>query len=82
MTTARITVDGGELDVAAGITLTAALVGAGTWDLRTHPVSGEPRGPFCGMGICFECELSVDGVPATRACLVRVRDGMQVITHG
>lgn len=80
MTSARITVEGRELIVPDGVRLTAALVGSGIWAVRTHPVNGEWRGPFCGMGVCFECEMTVDGEPGVRACLVRVRDGMRVST--
>ena len=48
-------------------------------ELRTrHTVGGEPRGVFCGMGVCFDCLVVVDGVPNTRACTTWVRDGMQV----
>jgi len=47
--------------------------------LRQSPVAGSPRGMFCGMGLCFECMVEVDGI-AARACLVRVRDHMRVAT--
>lgn len=60
--------------------LTAALVGSGRWPLRSHPVTGEPRGPLCGMGACLECEVQVDDERDVRACLTAVRDGMRVVT--
>jgi predicted molibdopterin-dependent oxidoreductase YjgC len=75
-----ITVDGSPLTVVEGISLTAALVGDDRWHLRRNPVSGDPRGPFCGMGVCFECELTVDGRAGVRACLTRVTPGMRVET--
>jgi 2Fe-2S iron-sulfur cluster protein len=75
-----ITVDGSTLTVVEGISLTAALVGDDRWRLRRNPVSGDPRGPFCGMGVCFECELTVDGRAGVRACLIRVTPGMRVET--
>jgi sarcosine oxidase subunit alpha len=75
----RIRVDGRELAVAPGRTLAAALLDAGVAAFR-HSASGEPRGPVCGMGICHECRVTVDGVPDRRACLEPVRDGMEVVT--
>ncbi|MBA2332526.1 MAG: (2Fe-2S)-binding protein [Actinobacteria bacterium] len=39
---------------------------------------GEPRGVFCGMGVCFDCLVVVDGIPNTRACVTWVREGMAV----
>lgn len=78
--TASIEVDGEVVPAARGAMLTAALIAAGRWVLRTHPVTGAPRGPLCGMGVCLECEVTVDGRPATRACLTPVADGMRVRT--
>jgi predicted molibdopterin-dependent oxidoreductase YjgC len=80
--TAQITVDGTALTAVNGATLTAALIAAGRWALGVHPLTGEPRGPLCGMGVCLECEVTVDGRPGTRACLTRVTDGMRVLTDG
>ena len=77
---ARIEVDGETVSAPRGAMLTAALIAAGRWVLRAHPVTGTPRGPLCGMGVCLECEVTVDGRPATRACLTRVTDGMRVWT--
>ena len=48
--------------------------------LRSHPVTGTPRGPLCGMGVCLECDVTVDGRTGTRACLTRVSDGMRIQT--
>ncbi|MEU8177185.1 (2Fe-2S)-binding protein [Microbispora hainanensis] len=80
--TATITVDGRPLTVVDGVSVAAALVGDGHWTLRRNPVSGEPRGPFCGMGVCLECEVTIDGRAGVRACLTRVRSGMRVGTAG
>ena len=76
----RITVDGTVLEVPAGATLAAALIAAGKTTLRTSPRLGQPRGLYCGMGICFECLLRIDGKAQLRSCLVEVRDGMVVET--
>ena len=77
--TVEIVVNGGRRRVAADLTLAAALMNAGAGAFR-RSVSGEPRGPLCGMGICFECRVTVDGVPHRRACLEPVRAGMVVQT--
>ncbi|WP_309770765.1 (2Fe-2S)-binding protein [Agrobacterium larrymoorei] len=45
---------------------------------RTSPVSGNPRLPYCQMGICFECLAIVDGIASTQGCLVPVRPGMRI----
>lgn len=59
-------------------TVAAALLAAGVRVLRTTPVGGRPRGPFCMMGVCFDCLVEIDGEPNQQACMVTVRDGMQV----
>ena len=76
-----LTVDGQKVKAYRGETVLAALIAAGFRTLRIHPVSHEPRGALCGMGICFECTLTIDGVPNSRACMTEVRDGMTVETH-
>ena len=73
----RIMVNGTPHSVPGGVTLAAALLNAGHSAFR-RSVQGEPRGPVCGMGICFECRVTIDGVPGRRACLELVRDGMVV----
>jgi predicted molibdopterin-dependent oxidoreductase YjgC len=79
--TVSVTVDGKTLVVDAGTSLLAALWNAGVVSLR-RSVTGEARGPLCGMGTCFECRVTIDGVPHRRACAEPVREGMQVQTLG
>jgi hypothetical protein len=43
-------------------------------------VSGEARGPLCGMGICMECRATVDGIPQQRTCQLACAAGMNVVT--
>ncbi len=74
----RITVDGAVLDVAVGVSVAAALMNA-SLPIRVS-VSGEPRAALCGMGVCQECRVTIDGRSFQRSCLVAVRDGM-VISH-
>ena len=78
---ARVTIfaDGREIRCAAGVSVAAALLDAGVSSFR-QSVSGEARGPLCGMGICYECRVTVDGVPLRRACLVPVAEGLRVST--
>jgi thioredoxin reductase len=71
-----LTFEGEELDGLEGDTVAAALVDAGRLTCRTGR-SGDPRGVFCGMGICQECVVLVDGIPA-RACMTAARDGARV----
>jgi D-hydroxyproline dehydrogenase subunit gamma len=77
----RIRVDGEPLECDAGVTVLVALWNAGVRAVRGS-VSGEPRGPLCGMGVCFECRVTIDGLPQRRACLETVRDGLEVGTRG
>jgi sarcosine oxidase subunit alpha len=77
----EIDVNGRTLRVPAGVSLAAALLNAGEAAFRTS-VTGAPRGPLCGMGICYECRVSVDGEAHRRACLEPVRPGMRVVTGG
>ena len=56
----------------------AAILAAGYGNTRTTPVSGQQRGPFCMMGVCFECLLEIDDVPNRQGCMVTVEDGMRV----
>ena len=76
-----ITVDGRPCSARAGDTVAAALLAAGIAHNRTTPVSGAPRAPYCMMGVCFDCLVTIDGVGNRQACLVLVRDGMKVETQ-
>jgi len=76
--TVTITFDDEALRVPAGISVAAALLVGGVHDFRSSVVGQVPRAPYCMMGVCFECLVEVDGVPARQSCLVPVQDGMQV----
>jgi predicted molibdopterin-dependent oxidoreductase YjgC len=76
-----ITVDGVPLQAYRGETIAGALLANGRRAWR-RTESGHPRGLFCGMGICFDCLVAVDGVPNVRACITPVVDGMVVETEG
>lgn len=63
----------------AGSTVAAAVLKAGVNTFR-RSVTGEPRGPLCGMGVCFECLVTIDGEAKWRSCQTLCRDGMDVRT--
>jgi len=74
-------VDGQPIRARAGDTVAAALLAAGIDHCRTTPVSGAPRAPYCLMGVCFDCLVTIDGIGSRQACLVPVREGMAVETQ-
>lgn len=74
-----LTVNGAPVRVAAGSTVAAAVLIAGAATRKS--VSGEPRGPLCGMGICFECRVSIDGTAHLRSCQTLCTEGMEVRTQ-
>jgi predicted molibdopterin-dependent oxidoreductase YjgC len=76
----QIFVDGLAVEAYEGESVAAALLAAGRRGLRVAPRRGEPRGMYCGIGVCFECVMAVDGQRAVRTCATPVRDGMRIFT--
>ena len=76
-----VTIDGRAVAARAGDTVAAALLAAGVVACRTTPVGAAPRAPYCLMGVCFDCLVTIDGVGSRQACLVPVRAGMSVETQ-
>jgi D-hydroxyproline dehydrogenase subunit gamma len=72
-------VNGARADVSSGITVAAALLNVGQSAFRSS-TGNELRGPVCGMGICYECRVTIDGVAHQRACLRLVADEMSIET--
>ena len=66
------------LEVPGGRSVAAALLAAGVQRFRATPVSGAPRAPYCMMGVCFDCLVTIDGVGNRQGCLVPVAEGMQI----
>jgi D-hydroxyproline dehydrogenase subunit gamma len=64
-----------------GASVAATLLANGRRAWRTTP-SGQPRGVFCGIGMCFDCTATVDGVTDVRTCVTTVHSGMRVSTGG
>lgn len=78
----KLTIDGSPIAARPGQTVGAALTDAGIRSWRSTRVAGKPRGLFCGIGVCFDCLLTVNGVPNQRACLVPAQDGMCLESGG
>lgn len=79
----EFTFDGRSLHARHGDTVAAALLANGIVASRETPVSGSQRGPYCLMGVCFECLVVIDGVGNRQGCLTPVREGMVIETqHG
>ena len=76
-----VTIDGRVARVRAGDTVAAALISAGVLANRAADVSGAPRAPYCMMGVCFECLVTVDGVGNRQGCLVPIKPGMRIDTQ-
>jgi len=77
----EIVVDGLPVPAFEGESVAAALFAAGTRVLRTTARHGAPRGLYCGIGVCFECVMTVDRRPNVRTCQTPVRDGLRVETQ-
>lgn len=77
--TVRLLVNGVEVNMPAGSMVSAAIMKTGVVSFR-RSVTGEPRGPLCGMGICFECRVTIDGEAHCRSCQTVCRNGMDVRT--
>ena len=77
----RFLLDGAPAEGFAGDTVAAALLALGRDTCRNTAVSGSPRGPYCMMGVCFDCLVMIDGVGNRQGCLVRLHEGMTVETQ-
>jgi predicted molibdopterin-dependent oxidoreductase YjgC len=73
-----LTFDGQPVRAVAGDSVGAALTRAGVRSWRTTRHNARPRGLFCGIGVCYDCLLTVDGLANQRACLVPAIDGMEL----
>ena len=79
--TCTVTVDGGALAARPGQTIAAVLLAAGVRSLRTTRREQRPRGLFCGIGVCFDCLVILNGTPNVRACVTRVEEGDVIETQ-
>ncbi len=76
-----LTFDGREIEALSGHTVAAALWRDGIVSWRGTRNGGEPRGVFCGIGVCFDCLITVNGRPNQRACITPARPGDTVTTQ-
>jgi predicted molibdopterin-dependent oxidoreductase YjgC len=74
-----IDLNGRGVTAVAGQTVAAALLAAGIMAFR-HTARSRPRGVFCGMGVCFDCLVTIDDIPDQRACMTLARPGMRIST--
>ena len=73
--------DGERVRCPEGVSVAAAVFLARRRTTRYAPRTGAPRGLFCGMGVCFDCVMEIDGRPNTRSCITVVLPGMRVVTQ-
>jgi len=73
-----ITINGEPQQVPAGYNVTAALLVNGHNSNRSSAISGQSRGAYCLMGVCFECVCQIDGIANRQGCMTTVQQGMAV----
>jgi len=76
----HLIVDGKPIEAYKGETVAAAMLAAGIRTFQKSHKHHQPRSLYCGMGICYECLVTINGVHAQRACITPVEEGMQVET--
>ena len=74
-----LSINGQPISVPPGTLVAAAVALAGVTRFRAS-VQGTPRGPLCGMGVCFECRVTINGQPHSRSCQTLCEPGMEVQT--
>jgi predicted molibdopterin-dependent oxidoreductase YjgC len=78
MSEVRFTFDGEQMRAEDGQTIAAALMADGITSWRTTRFGGSPRGILCGIGVCYDCLLTLNGEPNVRACVTQVQPGDDV----
>ncbi|WMD19190.1 (2Fe-2S)-binding protein [Achromobacter seleniivolatilans] len=74
----RVTVNGAELQCRQGDSVAAALFAGGVQACRDTAVNEVPRGPYCMMGVCYDCLVTIDGQANQQGCMTAVREGMKI----
>jgi predicted molibdopterin-dependent oxidoreductase YjgC len=75
----KVVLNGKETTAGPGDTVLAVLIASGFKALKKSRKINESRGPLCGMGVCYECQVSINGEPNQRACMTEVADRMEII---
>ena len=77
----EFTFDGEKIVAITGQSVAAALLAANQRILRKTRFNNNERGVFCGIGVCFDCLVVIDGITNQRACLIEAKPGMKVQTQ-
>ena len=77
----EFTFDGEKIEAITGQSVAAALLAANQRALRKTRFNNNDRGVFCGIGVCFDCLVVIDGSTNQRACLIEAKPGMRVQTQ-
>ncbi|HJS51454.1 MAG TPA: (2Fe-2S)-binding protein [Pyrinomonadaceae bacterium] len=75
----KLTINSVPVEVAEGTTLAVAILASDVEKFRTS-VAGQPRGPLCGMGTCFDCRVTINGLKHQRSCTRLVEEAMEIVT--
>lgn len=75
----NMSINGQKIIVAEGISVASALLTNNIWSFRKS-ITGKSRMPLCGMGICFECRVTVNQHQHQRACMIICKDNMEITT--
>ncbi len=81
MATVEVTINGKTVTASPAVTVAVLLLESGESHFRSS-VTGESRAPLCGMGICYECRVTIDGIAHEKSCRIIVRPGMDILTDG
>jgi hypothetical protein len=76
--TVDVTVEGRTVAVSAGASAAAAVLAAGFDSIRETPGEGIERGPYCMIGVCFDCLAEIDDVPNRQSCMIEVKSAMRI----
>jgi predicted molibdopterin-dependent oxidoreductase YjgC len=79
--TLEVELNGRMVKAQGGVSVASVVLGKGEKFTRTTPVSGSKRGPFCMMGVCYDCLMIIDGKSNQRACSIEVQPGMKIATQ-
>lgn len=74
----KVFVNGAEIEATESENVGTFLLKRRQQVLRKTRFEGKPRGMFCGIGVCFDCIVTIDGIANQRACITQLRDGMRI----
>jgi sarcosine oxidase subunit alpha len=78
----KVTINDQPVEAYAGETVAIVLMTSGHEIFQHSNHDHTPRTLYCGMGVCFNCLVTIDGVPNVRACATKVSEGMAIETRG